>query len=122
MAENFAQWISDTVKGAGKDAEAIGGALSEAGKRIKPSFQQAYADAQAGKPSKLLFKGAGVAVGATLTASGLNNIARGTLEDVEHPAHDGRTVKNTTRIFWGGAEAMVGLSALYFGLTKGQIR
>lgn len=122
MAENFVDFIARSAKGAGKDVENVGKAVSESAENIKPSFQHAYEQAKAGEPRHLAIKGAGVALGVYMSTHGINNIIRGATEEIEHPAHDGRTVQNTTRIFWGGAETMIGLTSLYFGLTKGQVR
>ena len=122
MAENFAEWVARSVKGVGEDFSRLGEELEVASKRIKPTFQEAYSQAQAGKPKQLLFKGTAVGLGAYITAHGINDMVRGAVEEVEHPTHDGRTVQNTTRIFWGAAETMTGLTSLYFGLTKSNIR
>lgn len=121
MAENFAQFVGSSGKGAIKDVKNVTDAFADAGTRIKPTFQAAYTKATEGKPTELGMKVGSVAIGAYFAGHGINNIVRGATEKIEHPAHDGREVQNTTRIFWGGAETMIGLTALYFGLTKGSM-
>ncbi len=122
MAKNFIDWVADSAKGAAEDFSNAGDALVEGLKETAPSFEKAIKEAENGKAAPLAIKVTGVAIGSYVAAHGINNLVRGTLEKVEHPAHDGREVTNTTRLFWGGTEALTGLSTLYFALTRNSFK
>lgn len=84
--------------------------------RVKPSFAEAYTN---GHYHELGIKSAGVAMGAVLTAKGVQQFVKGGTERIRGTQDPSKQQPNYTRMFVGGFTAFTGAALLYLAACKG---
>ncbi len=82
---------------------------------VRPSFEQAY---EGGHYKELGLKVGSVAVGAMLTAKGVEQFAKGSTERVPGTQDPTDTQPNYVRMFVGSFTTFAGAAMLYFGTCK----
>lgn len=84
-----------------------------------PTFDHAWNELKAGKPSRFMIKAGSVTIGAFLMADGIHHILGGYDEHVDDIFVERLSGRNHVRIAAGLTELGAGAAALYMGLTKG---